>query len=139
MKSYIISAFVFLGFDIVWLSLASKSFYPQYIGHLMTADVNYLAAVLFYLIYIFGLNYFVLWPHLATPAATVGKKPAWFQGAALGFLCYATYDFTNWATLKDFPFLVVAVDCLWGTFATGMCAGLTAKILSKSVRAPVSA
>ena len=41
-----------------------------------------------------------------------------FNGAFLGFLCYATYDLTNMATIKQWPLTVVIVDIIWGTVLT---------------------
>ena len=37
-------------------------------------------------------------------------------GAAFGFVTYATWDLTNLAVLKDFPFSIVPIDMAWGTF-----------------------
>ena len=39
-----------------------------------------------------------------------------------GFFAYATYDFTNLATLRDWPVVVTLVDVTWGTFVTGVSA-----------------
>lgn len=39
-------------------------------------------------------------------------------GALFGFFAYATYDFTNLATVKDWPVLVTIVDIIWGTVLT---------------------
>jgi uncharacterized membrane protein len=33
----------------------------------------------------------------------------------LGFIMYAFYDFTNLATLKDYPWSLTIVDIIWGT------------------------
>jgi uncharacterized membrane protein len=39
-------------------------------------------------------------------------------GALFGLVCYATYDLTNLATVKDWPALVTVVDLIWGTFVS---------------------
>jgi uncharacterized membrane protein len=39
-------------------------------------------------------------------------------GAIFGLITYATYDLTNYATLKGFPLNVVIIDLIWGTFLT---------------------
>ena len=44
---------------------------------------------------------------------------ALFYGALLGLICYATYDLTNLATLKDWPLVVTVVDLVWGTLLGG--------------------
>ncbi len=72
-------------------------------------------AVLFYLLYIAGILYFAV-----LPAMGDGRwQTALLQGAVLGFLCYATYDLTNLATLKSWSVKVTVLDIIWGTVLTG--------------------
>jgi uncharacterized membrane protein len=47
----------------------------------------------------------------------------------LGLLCYATYDLTSYALIKDFPGLVVVVDLIWGTFLTSAVSAASFLIL----------
>ena len=47
-KLYLIALPVFFAIDLVWLGVVAKNFYRQYIGHLMSPDVNWGAAILFY-------------------------------------------------------------------------------------------
>ena len=42
--------------------------------------------------------------------------------ALLGFVAYGTYDFTNYATLKDWPLHIVVIDVIWGMSVTTMTA-----------------
>lgn len=95
----------------VWLGLAAKNFYAKHIGFLMKANVNWAAAILFYLLFIAGLVVFVVVPAL--------EKGSWVRallfGALFGLITYATYDLTNLATLKDWPLVVTVVDLIWGT------------------------
>jgi uncharacterized membrane protein len=44
------------------------------------------------------------------------------NGAFLGALAYGTYEFTNYATLKDWHPEMVAVDLAWGTALTAVAA-----------------
>jgi uncharacterized membrane protein len=77
----------------------------------MKANVNWAAAILFYLLFIAGLVVFVVTPAL--------DKGSWVRallfGALFGLITYATYDLTNLATLKDWPLVVTVVDLIWGT------------------------
>jgi len=41
-------------------------------------------------------------------------------GAIFGFISYATYDLTNFATLKGFPLNIVFIDLAWGATLTAM-------------------
>ena len=101
----------FLVLDALWLGLVAPSFYKANIGHLMTDSPNFVAAGLFYLLYVAGLVVFVT-------GREGNLKQAAIRGAFFGLLCYATYDLTNLATLRDWPVLVTVVDLIWGTFAS---------------------
>ncbi len=114
---YALTAIVFFGIDIVWLGVVAQQFYQKTLGHLMGA-VNWSAAIVFYLLYIVGILIFATLPAL--------QKGQWTQallyGALFGFFCYATYDLSNLATLKDWPIVVVVVDIIWGAVLTGTVA-----------------
>jgi uncharacterized membrane protein len=43
-------------------------------------------------------------------------------GAALGFLAYGTYDVTNLATIKGWPWRMAAIDMAWGSALTALSA-----------------
>jgi uncharacterized membrane protein len=110
-KLYAIALPVFFAIDMVWLVLVAKNFYKKQIGFLMKPDINWTAAILFYLLFIVGLVLFVIAPALERGSWT----HALIFGALFGMITYATYDLTNLATLKDWPLLVTLVDLAWGT------------------------
>ncbi|MEC9485454.1 MAG: DUF2177 family protein [Candidatus Izemoplasma sp.] len=110
-KLYLISFIVFLAIDAIWLGLVAPKFYKSQIGHLMTETPNFIAALIFYLIFVVGIVYFVLMPNIDGNLSGVI-----ISGMLFGFITYATYDLTNLATLKDWPILVTVVDLAWGTF-----------------------
>lgn len=109
-KLYLIMVPVFFAVDIVWLGLISKNFYQKHLGYLMAPSVNWPPAVIFYLLYIAGILFFAVIPAFEKQSLlkAVGA------GAFLGLVAYATYDLTNYATIRDWPFIVVAVDLAWG-------------------------
>lgn len=114
--AYVATLVVFGLVDFVWLAFIAKDLYRNGIGHLMAAQPNWTAAVLFYLLYIAGLVYFAVRPGLATGSwQTVA-----LNGAILGLVCYATYDLTNLATLRDWPVHIVVADLLWGMFVSAV-------------------
>ena len=110
LKLYAIALPVFLAIDMVWLGFVAKNFYRDQIGFLMNSQINWGAAVAFYLLFVVGLVLFVI-----TPAI---EKNSWMHalvfGALFGLITYATYDLSNLATLKDWPVLVTIVDLAWG-------------------------
>jgi uncharacterized membrane protein len=52
---------IFFAIDIVWLAFVAKNFYREHLGHLM-GDVQWLPALVFYLIYIVGIVIFAVAP-----------------------------------------------------------------------------
>lgn len=109
-KLYAIALPVFFAIDMIWLGLVAKNFYRAQIGTLMKPDVNWLAAIIFYLIFIAGLVVFVISPAVEKNSG----MHAILLGALFGLVCYATYDLTNLAVAKDWPLLVTLVDLAWG-------------------------
>jgi uncharacterized membrane protein len=109
---YLLSLVVFFLIDMAWLGLAAKNFYRSQLGEMLSPKVNWAAAVLFYLLFIAGLQLFVIAPALEAG----GALQALWQGAFFGLVTYATYDLTNLATLRNWPLLVTAIDLAWGAF-----------------------
>ena len=126
-KLYLIALPVFFAIDILWIGFIARDFYKNQIGFLMKPDVNWPAAIIFYLLFLVGLVLFVIEP-------AVEKKEwskALWMGAFFGLITYATYDLTNLATLKDWPLKMVVVDMLWGTVLSASVATGTYFIATK--------
>ena len=117
-KIYLSMAAVFLAFDGLWLGLIAKNFYQKYLGDLMAKNPNFMAAAIFYIIYLAGLMLLVVVP--------AGKAHSLMQalwgGALFGLVCYATYDLTSQAVIKNWPVRVTLVDLAWGTFVSTVVA-----------------
>ena len=118
--AYVLAALSFLALDAVWLSTMAERLYRPAIGHLMAERFAPAPAVAFYALYVAGIVYFAIAPALAE------RRPmaAAVHGALLGLLAYATYDLTNQATLRDWPWQVTVADLAWGAFATAAAAGV---------------
>lgn len=112
--SYFLTTVVFFAIDLVWLGLIAKNIYRKYLGELLSDTVNWGAALIFYLLFIVGIFIFVINPSIEKQSA----MRALVLGAIFGLITYATYDLTNYATLKGFPLNVVIIDLIWGTFLT---------------------
>lgn len=118
---------VFFVIDMIWLGLVARNFYRQHLGGLMRPDVNWVAAIVFYLLFIVGLVVFVI-----EPAIDAGSLlQAVWRGALFGLVTYATYDLTNLATLRDWPVLVTVVDLAWGMVLASSVAAITYGIGSR--------
>ena len=111
MKTYSVAFVVFLVIDLLWLGLIAKNLYQKELGFIMAESPNWIAAGIFYLIFIVGLVFFVINPALAKDS----WKYALLVGLFFGFITYSTYDLTNLATLKDWPLKVTLIDLVWGS------------------------
>jgi uncharacterized membrane protein len=121
---------VFFLIDMVWLGLVAKNFYRRHLGALLSPTVNWAAAILFYLLFIAGLQMLVIAPALVRG----GALQALWQGALFGLVAYATYDLTNLATLKGWPLLVTLVDLAWGTVLGGSVSFLSAAAAARLLK-----
>ena len=113
------AALVTLGvIDVVWLGVIARSFYRGQLGSLMADPIRVGPAVAFYLSYPAGIVLFA-----ALPGADARSlQQAAMLGLAFGFFAYATYDLTNWATVRGWPAALSLVDIAWGSVLTGLAA-----------------
>ncbi|WP_417672138.1 DUF2177 family protein [Roseibium sp.] len=116
--AYLATAIVFLGIDYIWLSQVARRFYFDRLSHLLMDKPNMAAAAGFYALYVVGIVIFAIAPTLKGTSLTY----ALVYGALFGFFAYATYDMTNYATLRNWPLSVVITDVIWGTVLTGFSA-----------------
>ena len=127
LKLYLIALPVFFAIDLIWLTLVARKFYVAQLGLLMKTNINWTAAIIFYLLFIVGLVIFAIAP------AMEKKSIVWaiVMGGLFGFFTYATYDLTNLATLKNWPLSVTVVDMIWGVVLAGSVSTITFFIASK--------
>lgn len=121
LKLYAVAVLTFFVVDMIWLGVVARGFYRAQLGHLLRSDVNWAAAVVFYLIFVAGVVVLAVWP--AIEHQSLGR--AVLLGALLGLVTYAAYDLTNLATLEGFPFRVVVVDMAWGTVLCAVVSAVT--------------
>ncbi|MFM7084910.1 MAG: DUF2177 family protein [Hyphomicrobium sp.] len=114
---FICSALWLLVIDGIWLT-NMISVYRQHLGEILHDGVRLVPAILFYLLYLFGIAWFAILPSLENG----GWQQAALNGAILGLLAYGTYDLTNQATLKTWPAFITLMDICWGTFLTASAA-----------------
>ena len=124
---YVATLLAFTVIDFVWLGFVAHGYYRSQIGHLLAGDVNLPAAAAFYLIYALGLVIFAVQPAVAGG----GVSKALMLGAMFGFFCYATYDLTNLATLKNWTLPVSLVDMAWGAALSGAAAAVGTWVAGK--------
>ena len=121
--------------------------YLPALAALLAPRPNVLAVALFYPAYVGGLLFFAIAPALA-PASALEPEPepaalqpgrsrmALGRGALFGLLAYATYDLTNQATLRGWPWMITWIDLLWGTVLSGAVACVAALITARLTSLP---
>ncbi|MGD1987533.1 MAG: DUF2177 family protein [Desulfobacterales bacterium] len=110
LKLYALTVPVFFIIDLIWLGAVAKGFYQKNLSFVLSPQVNWPAAILFYLLYIAGILIFAVVPAVSKDS----WQHAMVYGALFGFFTYMTYELTNLALLKDWPLNIVVVDIIWG-------------------------
>lgn len=116
--AYLAASFVFAALDILWLSMAGAALFKRTLDGVLLADIRMAPALLFYLIYPIGLIVFAVSPGLRANSAVVALG----FGALLGFFAYATYDLTNFATIRGWTAQLAVIDIACGTLWSALAA-----------------
>ena len=116
--AYLTTLIAFAILDFVWISSMANSLYRPVMKEMLLTDFRIAPALLFYLLYAFGIVFFAVLPALRAEAVT----QAVLLGAVLGLVAYGTYNLTNFATLKNWAVNITVIDMAWGAFATGLAA-----------------
>ena len=116
-RRFFISIACFALIDAIWLGTIAQPFYQAHLGDMLRAETKMVPAVLFYLIYLIGLNVFVIHPN-----TDHSKGRSFAMGGFFGACCYATFDLTSLAVFDGFPTIVAVVDIIWGGILSGSIA-----------------
>jgi len=125
--AYLVATAIFLLIDAIWLGVIAKNFYANQLGCFMADDIRFGVAAAFYAVYTIGIIVFAIKPGMNADSLLMVAG----YSALFGFLAYGTYDFTNLATIKDWPVIVSVVDIIWGTIITTVTGVATYLILKK--------
>ncbi|HEX3673504.1 MAG TPA: DUF2177 family protein [Rhizomicrobium sp.] len=109
--AYAAALITMLCMDAVWLNMSFALIYQPVLGPLQAAKTNWPAAAAFYLLYPCGILFFA-------SLRGGGWTAALLNGAMLGFFAYATYDLTNFATLRGWTLQLTMADVAWGVVIT---------------------
>jgi uncharacterized membrane protein len=110
---YLVTLFVLVPLDFLFLGVLAKGFFTSQVGN-MLGEIKLLPAILFYLLYVAGILIFVS----GAPAAT--WQTTLLYGALFGLFCYATFDLTALALLRNWSWPVAFVDVSWGAVVTAV-------------------
>lgn len=118
LKLFIAAFIVLVLLDLIWFRLFMGTFFRQELASIArpAGQTSIPSALAAWALLSVGIVFLVL-PRIA-PGAVWWHALLW--GALFGLVVYGTYDFTNYAILKDYPFRFLAVDVLWGTVICGI-------------------
>ena len=104
-KTILLILVIMLLLDSVYLFL-TKSIFGELVAKIQRTAMQFRmeGAIVVYLLLALGLYYFIVKPGLS----------AWEAGL-LGLVIYGTFDFTNYAMLKNYDLKIAIMDTVWGS------------------------
>lgn len=110
--------------DAIWLGTMTARLYRPALGDLIVEPIRYGPAALFYFGFPLGVLHFAVMPALRGG----GASDALINGALIGLLAYATYDLTNYATLRPWTLTITLADIVYGTVVVGVCSWIAYEV-----------
>jgi uncharacterized membrane protein len=114
--AYVVALLLFAGIDILWLTTMGAALYRSTLGDILLPAVRMPAVIAFYLLYPLGIVLLAVMPALRSGSAGT----ALIYGALLGLFTYATYDLTNFATLRNWTLKITVIDVVYGAVVVGV-------------------
>jgi len=114
--AYAAALIVFGILDAIWLTTMTSRLYRPALGEILLDNLRFAPALVFYFLYPIGLVVFAAMPALRTGSAGT----ALLYGALFGLLAYATYDLTNYATLRVWTLQITLIDLAYGAVVAGL-------------------
>ena len=120
LKLAAVGALAFMVLDGLWLGVLMKNFYRDQLAPIVRLSEgaiapNWPAALVVYALLGAGIALFVI-PRAPTLGSAAG------YGALFGLVVYGVYDFTNYSTLRQWPFVLTLADVAWGAVASAAAA-----------------
>ena len=116
--AYIAALIVFGAIDAVWLTTMGAVLYRPALGDILAPNLRVVPAIAFYLMYPIGIVVFAVLPGLRAQSPLAAASLALLFGA----LAYATYDLTNYATLRNWTLQITVIDIGYGALASSIAA-----------------
>jgi uncharacterized membrane protein len=115
---------LFVALDVAWLMTMGGKLYRETLGDILLADIRFAPAIVFYFLYPAGLVIFGV-----APALREGSTfHALLMGGLFGLFAYATYELTNYATLRNWTLQITVIDVLYGLIASGAVSAVAAMV-----------
>lgn len=124
--SWVLLLVMIVFMDLVWFGMTIDSFYKPNLSHIVSSNFKYHVAVVFYILYSFGIAYLIIIPNFHLNSSVWQIMSA---GFVMGFVTYSAYNLTNQATIENWPIVVTVIDTFWGTTLTATVSSITYKLI----------
>lgn len=118
LMAYIVALVVFGAIDATWLSTMGPILYRPALAEILAPNLRIAPAIAFYSMYPIGIVVFAVMPALRSGSIANAFALALLFGA----FAYATYDLTNYATLRVWTLQITVLDILYGALTSGVAA-----------------
>ena len=125
-KLYLTTLFYFLIIDTIGIQSFVLKLYNKNLPSNLKINFDVTSAILFYLIFVFGLVYFVI-----SPLKNLSLNSLIIPSMVYGFITYSTYALTVKAVFNVFNWEIVISDIIWGTVLCLIVSLLTVYSVSK--------
>ena len=125
-KLYLTTLFYFLIIDTIGIQSFVVKLYNKHLPSNLKINLDITSAIIFYLIFVFGLVYFVI-----SPLKNLNLTSAILPSMVYGFVTYSTYALTVKAVFNVFNWEIVISDIIWGTILCLIVSVLTLLTVSK--------
>ena len=125
-KLYLTTLFYFLIIDTIGIQSFVVKLYNKNLPSNLKINLDITSAIIFYLIFVFGLVYFVIYP-----LKNINLANAILPSMIYGFVTYSTYALTVKAVFNVFNWEIVISDIIWGTILCLIVSILTLLTISK--------
>ncbi|MDC7677620.1 DUF2177 family protein [Asticcacaulis machinosus] len=118
---------IFAVLDFLWLSNMAGRIYRPMMGDLLLEKFNVPPAVLFYILYVFGLTWFAVYPAVSGQLNPYNLSPlmsAVAGGFVVGLIGYGTYNLTALAVVRNWSAPLSYIDIGWGAIASAVASGI---------------
>ena len=125
-KLYLTTLFYFLIIDTIGIQSFVVKLYNKNLPSNLKINLDITSAIIFYLIFVFGLVYFVI-----SPLKNMNLINSILPSMVYGFVTYSTYALTVKAVFNVFNWEIVISDIIWGTVLCLIVSILTLLTISK--------
>ena len=125
-KLYLTTLFYFLIIDTIGIQSFVVKLYNKNLPSNLKINLDITSAIVFYLIFVFGLVYFVI-----SPLKNMNLSNVILPSIIYGLVTYSTYALTVKAVFNIFNWEIVISDMIWGTVLCMVVSILTLFTVSK--------